>query len=459
MRASVGRRKYAGYVTWESMGRWQWGTDLDCQFKSGGLLAGRTSPWERPFLVTSSLAFSIAIVEGADGELQCFLPQSPGFTGNVCEQFAERFTSVPPSYRKRLMIRNSLPAAAIALLTLAPAIVNARSEEATIRESREVLQQFLDLQIRQIPDSLLSEAQGVAIIPAVIKLGFVVGGQRGHGVVVIRERDGSWRAPLFVTITGGSVGWQVGAQSTDFVLVFKSQKSVEGLLRGKFTLGADAAVAAGPVGRRAGAATDTQLQAEIYSYSRSRGLFAGVSLEGSALQVDDAANTAYYGMGVAGGPPPVVPAAALSLVETIARLTSQPATIPTGPAATLAPPPTGALEPTTIVSRTVSDQHLDLLQNQLVQSSTRLNPLLDEQWRQYLALPGDVYQPGQRPSLQTLEAALARYNAVAANRQYQSLTDRPEFHATHQVLQSLCEDLRATGGGALNLGPPPLVQP
>ena len=146
----------------------------------------------------------------------------------------------------------------------------ARKEEATIRASQEVLQQFLDLQIRQIPESLLAEAHGVAIIPDVIKLGFVVGGQRGHGVVIVRERNGSWRAPNFVTITGGSVGWQVGAQATDFVLIFKSQKSVDGLLRGKFTLGADAAIAAGPVGRRAGAATDAELKAEIYSYSRSQ---------------------------------------------------------------------------------------------------------------------------------------------------------------------------------------------
>src|SRR5437879_4704516 len=137
----------------------------------------------------------------------------------------------------------------------------ARTEEQIIRASHEVLREFLDLQIREIPDSLLAEAHGVAIIPDCVKLGFVVGGQHGRGVVVMRERDGSWRAPIFVTITGGSIGWQVGAQSTDFVLVFKTQKSVDGLLRGKFTLGADASIAAGPAGRRAGAATDTHLKA------------------------------------------------------------------------------------------------------------------------------------------------------------------------------------------------------
>ncbi len=182
-----------------------------------------------------------------------------------------------------------------------------RNEDRTIQAAHEVIQQFRDLQFRQIPDSLMADAHAVAIIPDVIKLGFVLGGQRGHGVVIIRQPDGSWRAPVFVTITGGSIGWQAGAQATDFVLVFKSQKSVDGLMRGKFTLGADAAIAAGPVGRRAGAATDTELRAEIFSYSRSRGLFAGVSLEGSALQINDAANNNYYGPASVGGLPPAMP--------------------------------------------------------------------------------------------------------------------------------------------------------
>src|SRR5262245_19312961 len=269
-----------------------------------------------------------------------------------------------------------------------------RSEEQTIRASHEVLQQFLDLQIRQIPESLLAEAHGVAIIPDVIKLGFVVAGQRGHGIVIIRERDGSWRAPLFVTITGGSLGWQVGAQSTDFVLVFKSQKSVDGLLRGKFTLGADAAVAAGPVGRRAGAATDTELKAENYTYSRSRGTFAGVSLEGSALQVDDAANAAYYGGGP-GGPPPHVPPAALKLVEIVAGLTAHGPAIQAGPPAgairaepTLAPASDGfAPRAPSVPAATGDEQHLDAVQAELARAAMGLSPLLDDGWRRHLALP------------------------------------------------------------------------
>ena len=104
----------------------------------------------------------------------------------------------------------------------------ARSEEATIRAAHEVLAEFVNLREQGIPATLLAEAHGVAIIPDVVKLGFVVGGQHGRGVIVLRQADGSWRGPMFVTITGGSIGWQIGAQATDFVLVFKSQKSVDG---------------------------------------------------------------------------------------------------------------------------------------------------------------------------------------------------------------------------------------
>jgi SH3 domain-containing YSC84-like protein 1 len=324
-------------------------------------------------------------------------------------------------------------------------IVHGRSEEQTIRASQEVLQQFLDLQIRQIPESLLAEAHGVAIIPDVIKLGLVVGGQRGKGVMIVRERNGAWRAPLFVTITGGSIGWQAGAQSSDFVLVFKTQKSVEGLLRGTFTLGADAAVAAGPLGRRAGAATDTDLKAEIYSYSRTRGLFAGISLEGSALSIDDGANAAYYGPS-APGAPAAVPSPALQLVDTIIRSTNH--------SPTIAPPAASSAHAPEIHAA----NHLEVVQADLAKAATSLSPLLDDSWRRYLALPAEVFQSGQRPSVESLAVAVERFNAVSRNRQYQALTSRPEFHATHSALQSLYEDLRAAGAPHLALPPPPLNQ-
>ena len=182
----------------------------------------------------------------------------------------------------------------VSMLSAAPARA-AGNETARVAAAADVMNQIMEIPEKSIPPALLADAQGIAIIPGVIKLGLVVGGQYGRGVLVVREKDGSWSEPVFVTLASGSVGWQIGAESTDFILVFKDRKSIDGIMNGKYTLGADAAVAAGPVGRRAEAATDVKLAAEIYSYSRNRGLFAGVSLEGSALQIDDAADAAFYG--------------------------------------------------------------------------------------------------------------------------------------------------------------------
>ncbi len=145
---------------------------------------------------------------------------------------------------------------------------------------------------------LLKEAYAVAVIPDVLKAGFVIGGRHGQGLIAVKSADGTWSNPSFVSMGGGSVGFQAGVQSTDVVLVFRSQRGVESIVHGKFTLGADAAVAAGPVGRDAQASTDAQLKAEIYSYSRARGLFAGVALDGSVISIDNDANQEVYGKGV-----------------------------------------------------------------------------------------------------------------------------------------------------------------
>lgn len=193
------------------------------------------------------------------------------------------------------MIRTTGLAMIAALLAFAGSIEAGSKETKVVRTAVEVLEEITAIPEKGIPPSLLHDAHGIAVFPGVIKVGFVVGGRHGRGVLLIRDGRGGWSNPIFTTLTGGSVGWQIGAQSTDVILVFKSGKSVEGIMRGKFTLGADAAVAAGPVGRRVEAATDAQLQAEIYSYSRSRGLFAGVSIEGAALQIDDDANAGFYG--------------------------------------------------------------------------------------------------------------------------------------------------------------------
>ncbi len=170
----------------------------------------------------------------------------------------------------------------------------ATKEENRVADATDVLDQFLRIPEQSIPPALLSRAYGVAVIPSVIKIGFGLGARRGKGILVVRQKDGSWSNPAFVTLTGGSFGFQVGAQSTDIILVFKTRKSIDGIANGKLGLGADAAVAAGPVGRSTGVATDIKFRAEVYSYSRSRGLFAGVSLEGSGMTMDRKANAAYY---------------------------------------------------------------------------------------------------------------------------------------------------------------------
>jgi len=167
-----------------------------------------------------------------------------------------------------------------------------------IEAATEILEKTISMPEQEIPPSLLKNAQGIAVIPGVIKAGFVIGGSYGRGLMTVRDANGRWSQPMFLRLAAGSVGWQIGAQSTDVVLVFKTRRSVEGIIHGTFTLGADAAVAAGPVGRRGEAATDVDLKAEILSYSRSRGLFAGVSLEGAKLDVDNGANHEFYGQAV-----------------------------------------------------------------------------------------------------------------------------------------------------------------
>ena len=186
--------------------------------------------------------------------------------------------------------------AVVVLVSLAFNSVQAGIKEASkVEAATEVLTEIMAIPEKAIPPSLLHNAHGIAVIPAVFKASFVVGGRYGWGVLAIRRTEGGWTNPCFVSLAGGSLGYQIGAQSTDVILVFKSRKSIDGIIKGKYTLGADAAVAAGPVGRQAAAATDVELKAEIYSYSRSRGLFAGVSLEGAALQIDHKSNVAFYG--------------------------------------------------------------------------------------------------------------------------------------------------------------------
>lgn len=224
-------------------------------------------------------------------------------------------------------IRRVIPMVLILFLALPSASAIAASEETErVESATEVLSKVMEIPESGIPPALMADARGIAIVPGVIKVGLFVGGQYGRGVLVVRGQGGAWSNPVFISLTSGSIGWQIGAESTDFVLVFKTPRSIEGIMKGQYTLGAEAAAAAGPVGRSVKASTDIELKAEIYSYSRSRGLFAGVSLEGSSMQVDDKSNAAYYGKeevhpsGILAGKEVKTPAGAERLKKTLEKV-------------------------------------------------------------------------------------------------------------------------------------------
>ncbi len=156
--------------------------------------------------------------------------------------------------------------------------------ERLVEESGKVLAEIQAMPDQSIPEDLMRSCSAIAIFPNTISAGFGIGGKYGQGIIMVRnETAGKWSSPAIFTIAGGSLGWQIGGQATDFVLLIMNRRSVDGILEGKFKLGADAAVAAGPVGRAGEASTDIQLKGGILSYSRSRGLFAGVKLEGAVI--------------------------------------------------------------------------------------------------------------------------------------------------------------------------------
>jgi lipid-binding SYLF domain-containing protein len=331
----------------------------------------------------------------------------------------------------------------LVLTLLANTAMGAKHPAETVAESQAVLAETLGSTGGQIPAKLLSDAHGVAIIPRVLKIGLVGAVRMGHGVVIVKDQAGNWVAPQFVTLTGGSVGWQIGAQSSDIILVFNTRKSVDGLLQGKFTIGADAAAAAGPVGRNVAAATDGRLQAEIYTYSRSRGLFAGVSIDGSVIEVDHAGAAIYYA--ARPGEPPIVPEGAVKLVESVAALS--------GKGAQFAASPVPAT-PTPAISKQANSSQPDVLRSELIRSAAALQAVLTPEWQRYLALPAGVSAGTAHPSAETLAGALANFERVAASRQYAELHGRPEFQRTLELLRSYQAALTARSG-PINLPPPP----
>jgi lipid-binding SYLF domain-containing protein len=181
-----------------------------------------------------------------------------------------------------------------------PVSGDVKDESERARKAGTVLSEIMAAPDEGIPADLLEKSHAIAIIPHVVKAAFGFGGRYGKGLISRRNEAGKWTAPAFITIGGGSVGFQIGGSATDLVLVFTNEDGLKPLLKGKFTLGGDASVAAGPVGRTASGSTDITLSSAIYSYSRSKGLFAGVSLDGASITMDDSANQAVYGSPVTG---------------------------------------------------------------------------------------------------------------------------------------------------------------
>jgi lipid-binding SYLF domain-containing protein len=158
-----------------------------------------------------------------------------------------------------------------------------------------VLTEIMSIPENSIPEELMARAHGIAVIPHVVKGAFGIGGQWGKGLMSQRGEDGSWSAPAYIEIGGGGFGLQIGVQASDVVLVFTDEPGLRGVLKGKLKLGADASATAGPVGRKADVGTDVLLRSAVFAYSRSKGLFAGISLDGSVISIDDTANRKVYG--------------------------------------------------------------------------------------------------------------------------------------------------------------------
>ena len=197
------------------------------------------------------------------------------------------------------MTKNLLIVSVAGLGLVLPALAASDREDdlGRIRKATQVFQEIMSTPDKGIPRDLLEKARCVAIIPGEEKLAFIFGGNYGKGLVTCRTANG-WSAPMFLAVGGGSVGWQIGGSFTDGVMLFMNDHALQSLLSDKFKIGADASVAAGPVGRQAAAGTDIKLNAEILSYSRSKGLFAGVSVNGAVVQADKSGDKAMYGANV-----------------------------------------------------------------------------------------------------------------------------------------------------------------
>lgn len=377
------------------------------------------------------------------------------------------------------------------LLAIVPATAQMRNpanlgrEIDTINDSVTVINEVMRIPAKSIPAAMFAKAEGLVIVPSMVKGGFGIGGAHGRGIFMTRRPDRSWEAPVFITMTNGSFGFQIGLQAIDVVLIFNSRRSVESFQSGKFTLGVDAAATAGPIGRQAQIGTDITLKSEIFSYSRTRGLFVGAAIDGGVMSLDNNSTNLYYNQ--AGGFPP----GASALIQTVSRfsgaplpaqpgqqdgLSNQPGTQPQegvpysgqlgiGPAnsyqnqnqnpnqspsqsqnyyADYSAPGTGnanpgggpAARPNPGQTGGASSAASISTRRQLADAFTKLGPMLDPQWQTYLALPSEIFAGAETPDppREVIQDTLNHYRAVAENNQYQALTSRQEFQTVFQLL-------------------------
>ncbi len=352
---------------------------------------------------------------------------------------------------------NAMQGICLGLLTITCSTATAQFKEDRIMlESVEVLNEIMKIPANGIPRSMLNDAQAVAIIPNVIKGSFVVGARHGNGVVMIRDENGGWHAPIFITLTGGNVGWQIGVQSTDVVLVFKTKKSVQGLLSGRIALGADAAIAAGPIGRKGAAATDSVLGAQIYSYSRSRGLFAGVSFDGSVIRTNPMSNATYYRAATPGGPV-VIPASAQQLGVEVMKYAGKNVVAKTEQSTKQVPSiQASAQNGPKILAQQHSMLEVDHLRDQLAKLAPEMYKLLDANWQRYLGIPAEVFQGNGHPSVEALNESLKHFETVRSDRRFSELARHPEFQSTYGLLKHYVHEL-SNNKQTINLPAPPNI--
>lgn len=321
--------------------------------------------------------------------------------------------------------------------------------EFTVVEATTVFAQAMQMPQNEIPRNLLANAQAIAIVPSMMRGAFVFGVQWGKGVLIIRDPNGAWQAPRMIQVAGGSFGYQIGVQATDLILVFRTPQSVQNLLRGTLKVGVDASAAAGPIGRQTSASTDLNL-AEILSYSRARGAFVGVSIDGSSISLDPSAEAIYY------QPPGAFPASAAQLLGIIHAYTAaQPLVAPTAAPGQVAAATAGGW-----VAAGGRTNDIESIRQQLGASSNSLMavqiPGFDDQWRNYLSLPPSATTPNQAPDPAAIQQAIQRYESVDRDPQFAALRSRPEFQQTLASLRRL-GDIR-TASNASALPPPPALR-